>query len=90
MTRPKIKRCHCTKPCTCCFKPQGVKCSKGIDLHPDELAALRLNDVDGFDQTKSAKLMGVSQPTFARILGSARKKMADAVINGKVLNLKEE
>jgi predicted DNA-binding protein (UPF0251 family) len=59
-------------------------------LYSDELTALRFNDIDGFDQIKSAKLMGVSQPTFGRILASARRKLADSVVNGKALNLKEE
>jgi predicted DNA-binding protein (UPF0251 family) len=53
----------------------------------DEVEALKLHDVDGLDQNESAKRMKISQSTFARILSSARKKTASAIIEGKTIDL---
>jgi uncharacterized protein len=54
----------------------------------DELGALKLHDVDGMNQTESAKKMKISQPTFARILSSAHKKVALAIVMGKEIEIK--
>jgi predicted DNA-binding protein (UPF0251 family) len=48
----------------------------------DEFEALKLHDIDGFNQSVAAKKMNVSQPTFARILASAHKKLSSAIIKG--------
>ncbi|MCK4689029.1 MAG: DUF134 domain-containing protein, partial [Candidatus Marinimicrobia bacterium] len=62
------------------FKPQGIRT---IDLNEtiltvDEFEAIRLKDYEGLDQESAAKKMNISQPTFHRLLLSARKKIADA------------
>ncbi|KKQ74787.1 MAG: hypothetical protein US95_C0019G0020 [Candidatus Woesebacteria bacterium GW2011_GWB1_38_5] len=59
-------------------------------LESDELEALKLYEVDGLDQIRSAKKMKISQPTFARILGSAHKKVANAMINGMAIRIVKE
>lgn len=89
MTRPKGKRCINFSPCTCYFKPEGVAakdCEEVIVL-PEELEALRLHDVENLDQTKAAKKMKISQPTFARIIGAARRKIALALVSGKAIRI---
>jgi predicted DNA-binding protein (UPF0251 family) len=58
-----------------------------LALLPEELEALKLADVDGHTQTVSAAQMGISQSTFQRILTSARKKTATALIEGRGINL---
>ena len=58
-----------------------------IMIEEDELEALKLYEVDDLDQTQAAEKMGVSQPTFARILDSANKKMARALIKGKAIRI---
>jgi predicted DNA-binding protein (UPF0251 family) len=50
---------------------------------PDEVEAIKLHDLDGVEQKEAANLMKISQPTFARIIKSARKKVADAILNQK-------
>jgi len=72
------------------FGPQGVALSslKEVELNLDELEALRLADFEGRDQIKAAKKMGVSQSTFQRILARARKKVAEALVIGKIVRLK--
>ena len=92
MPRPrKARYCQC-KPRTCYFKPQGIpiKSLEKVDLFPDELEALKLADVDGLEQVAAAKKMNISQPTFARIVSSAHKKLSSAVIFGKAIKIREK
>lgn len=91
MPRNKIPRCVCFNPGVYYFKPQGIplRMLEEIILMPDELEALKLYEVDGFEQTKAAEKMKVSQPTFARILGRANKKIAQAIIFGKAIRIEE-
>lgn len=67
------------------FKPAGIKFKEieSVLLQKDELEAIRLKDFEGLDQENAAEKMTISQPTFHRILLSARKKISDALINGK-------
>jgi uncharacterized protein len=53
----------------------------------DELEALRLADLNCLYQEQAAKKMKISRPTFSRIVEEARRKVADALINGKALRL---
>lgn len=59
-----------------------------ISLEADELEALKLRDLQELEQKKAAMHMQVSQPTFHRILLKARRKLADAIINGKHIKIK--
>lgn len=89
MVRPKNPRCLRFNPEVVYFKPRGVPLSEldEIELLNDELEALKLHDVDGFDQIKAAQKMKVSQPTFGRILNKAYKKLAKAIIGGKAIKI---
>jgi len=71
------------------FKPRGARLSRleQIDLTFDEIEALKYVDFEGLTMDESAKHMGVSKPTFCRMANRARKKIADALINGKAINL---
>jgi uncharacterized protein len=70
-----------------CFKPDGVPCKKlkSVVLTVDELEAIRLADKEGLYQVSAALQMNVSRQTFGRILESAHKKVAEAIIDGKKL-----
>lgn len=89
MPRPRIRRRLRFSPATTYFKPRGVPLSslEEIEVFPDELEAVKLYDVDGLDQNKASVKMSVSQPTFARILKSARIKLASAVVYGKAIKI---
>ena len=89
MPRHKIPRCVRFNPDVYYFKPQGIplRLLEEVVLKADELEALKLYDVDGFEQTKAAEKMKISQPTFARILDSAYKKIADALVKGKAIRI---
>ena len=56
-------------------------------LKVDELESIRLKDLLGLTQEEAARRMGISQPTFHRILQSARRKIASALVEGKALRI---
>ena len=58
-----------------------------VVLTLDELEALRLADLEGLYHDRAAERMGISRTTFGRILSEARKKVADALVGGKVLGI---
>ncbi len=58
-----------------------------IVLLLEELEAVRLKDLEGLEQEECAQKMEVSRPTFQRILIAAREKIADSLINGKVIHI---
>jgi uncharacterized protein len=91
MPRPKIQRRVRLIPGVVYFKPIGIplRFLEEVILESDELEALKLYEVDGFDQVTAAEKMKISQPTFARILGSAHKKIANAIISGKAIRIQK-
>ncbi|XCH79135.1 MAG: DUF134 domain-containing protein [Candidatus Dehalobacter alkaniphilus] len=56
-------------------------------LKLEELEAIRLKDLEGLEQEECAEKMEVSRPTFQRILLSAREKIADSLVNGKIIHI---
>lgn len=58
-----------------------------IDLSLDQLEALRLADLEGMSQADAAKMMNVSRQTFGRIVEQAREIIANALINGKSIEI---
>lgn len=91
MPRPRIPRRLRFAPGVVYFKPRGVPMSllEETVLEADELETVKLYDADGMDQTAAAEKMGISQPTFARILHSARQKIATAIIEGKAIRIEK-
>ena len=71
------------------FKPRGVPMT-GLDevvLALEEYEALRLADVEDLDHDRASERMNVSRQTFGRILASARKHVAEAVVLGRALRI---
>ena len=89
MVRPKLCRKVCFEPNIIYFKPAGVPMHElsEVILQIDELEAIRLKDCEGLEQQECAKKMNISQPTFHRLLFSARKKVADSILHGKALKI---
>jgi len=73
------------------FKPRAVPLFllEEVDLSMDELEALRLCDLKDLEQEDAAKKMKISQSTLQRILTSARKKVAEALSEGKAIKIKK-
>lgn len=71
------------------FKPRGIplRYLTEVVLNSDEIEAVRLYDAEGKDQKNAAVKMHVSQPTFARILKVAHRKIGDALITGKAIRI---
>ena len=89
MPRPKQCRRVCLEPGCTYFKPAGVPTStlEELVVSVDELEAMRLADVEGLYHEQAADQMGVSRRTFGRIIDSARKKVAQALIQGMALRI---
>ncbi|MBE9488515.1 MAG: DUF134 domain-containing protein [Bacteroidetes bacterium] len=85
--RPKIRRRIASKPTVSGFRPYGgeglIKKTETIFLLHEEYEALRLNDYEKNTQCESARIMGVSRPTFTRIYINAREKIATAFVEGR-------
>ena len=57
------------------------------DLGLDELEAIRLADMLGLSQAEAASMMNISQPTFNRILASARRTAAECFVSGLAMRI---
>ena len=92
MARPLKPRRVLFDPDVVYFKPRAVPLSilEEVDLSMDELEALRLCDLKDLEQKETAKKMKISQSTLQRILTSARKKIAEALIEGKAIKIRKQ
>ena len=89
MVRPRLCRRILAEPDVSYFKPRGIPLREleEVILLVDEFEAIRLKDLEGLEQEECAKKMNISQPTFHRLVLSARKKIADAIIHGKAIKI---
>jgi len=87
--RPRLQRRIRFMPEVTYFKPAGVPMSALSEtiLTVDEYEAVRLIDLEGIEQSEAGRKMKISQPTLSRLLRSARKKLSDAIINGKAIKI---
>jgi predicted DNA-binding protein (UPF0251 family) len=71
------------------FKPAGIplRALEEVGLTVEEVEAIRLKDVERLQQEECAERMHISRPTFHRVLAAARRKVADALINGKAIRI---
>jgi predicted DNA-binding protein (UPF0251 family) len=84
--RPKKIRLIQGGPKIAQFSPRGRPGRPDeVELTIDEYEALRLADFKGLEQESACKYMAVSRQTFGRILKAARKKLADGLVNGKII-----
>ena len=90
MPRPRLCRKINFNPGVTYFKPQGIpmRCLDVVELSIEEIEAYRLRYIEDLEQTEAANKMNTSQSTYQRILRSANKKIADALINGKAIEIR--
>lgn len=71
------------------FKPAGIplRMLDEVVLNIEELEAIRLKDLDGLEQEECAEKMRISRPTFHRVLEASRRKIADALTQGKAIRI---
>ena len=89
MARPKTLRWIENIPEVTWFKPAGLqrRLLDEVSLTLDEIEAIRLADLESNYQEQVAEKMNVSRQTVGRILASAHKKIAEALVLGKAIRL---
>ena len=89
MVRPIKQRLVKFEPNVTYFKPRGIPLStlEEVNLTVDEIETLRLKDIEDLDQKECAKKMKISTSTFQRILNSAHRKIAQALIGGRAIRI---
>lgn len=89
MPRPRKCRRVGSQPVQRFYKPQGVPLHEleGVNLPVEGLEAIRLADAQGLDHAKAAESMGISRPTFSRVLAEARRIIARALSNGWAIHI---
>lgn len=91
MVRPRKPRRILFNPGVTYFKPRAVSLMEleEVSLSAAELEAIRLCDFQDIAQVEAAKKMKISQSTLSRILISAHKKIAEALIEGKAIKIEK-
>jgi len=79
----------CYNPEIFYFKPAGIpqRALDQVEITVEELEAMRLKDLEGLEQQQGAVRMNISRPTFQRILTSARRKITEALSQGKAIRI---
>ena len=67
------------------FSPDDITTAENLQMTVDEFEALRLLDHEGLTQEACASRMNIARTTVTAIYDSARKKVVDALVNGKRL-----
>ncbi|NLC54108.1 MAG: DUF134 domain-containing protein [Firmicutes bacterium] len=87
MSRPRKKRNVCALPKRTRFGPldYGADPDSFIKMTVDEYETIRLIDLERLTQEECAQQMNVARTTVQGIYAEARKKMAESLVNGKML-----
>lgn len=74
------------------YKPVGFKKGNILTnvLNLDEFEAMRLCDLEGLSQIEASEDMQVSRATIQRLLLTGRKKVTDAILNNKAIEIKND
>lgn len=87
MARPPKCRFVCSMPEHDSFAPAVQTNNSEIVMTLDEYETIRLIDFEGMEQESCSRQMDVARTTVQAIYTSARKKLADCLINGKSLRI---
>jgi predicted DNA-binding protein (UPF0251 family) len=89
MPRPPVCRRIAKHPEATYFKPRGIPLSEldEVVLGVDELEAMRLADKEGLYQDDAGERMQISRASFGRIVEAARRKVTEALVEGKALRI---
>ncbi|MGE4214368.1 MAG: DUF134 domain-containing protein [Anaerotignaceae bacterium] len=88
MARPKKCRKVCSMPLNTGFTPSNVgRCCLTVTMTVDEYETIRLIDLEEMTQEECAGKMDIARTTVQAIYISARKKLADCLVNGKMLKI---
>ncbi|NYT08110.1 MAG: DUF134 domain-containing protein, partial [Methanomicrobiales archaeon] len=87
--RPRVaRRLDPGKPVRC-YAPRCTTVGEEmtVTLLPEELELLHLVELNGLVQEEASAIMGVSRRTVWKDLHEARRKVADALIHGKRIEI---
>lgn len=89
LSRPKKRRRVCSLPDNKTFGPLvlGLDEQEYINMTVDEYETIRLIDLEDFTQEDCSKQMNVARTTIQGIYREARRKMAESLVNGKVIRI---
>ena len=87
MARPTRCRRICIEPAYDSFRPEGIPTGEKITMTVDEYEVIRLVDLKKYTHGQCAQQMGISRTTVTEIYESARYKLADSLVHGKVLSI---
>jgi len=89
MPRPRKWRKVCCLPESNRFGPLNALINQEhfVIMTVDEYETIRLIDLEGFTQEECAEQMNIARTTVQRIYNDARKKLAESLVNGKVLRI---
>ncbi len=87
MPRPMKWRFVCDVPAKTRFGPLDLSAEPGppVMMTVDEFETIRLIDLDGHTQEECAGQMRVARTTVQGIYSSARRKLAESLVGGRVL-----
>lgn len=90
MPRPVKWRKVCSLPESNKFGPLDSTLidQEHVCMTVDEYETIRLIDLEGFTQEECAKQMNIARTTVQGIYMEARRKLAESLVNGKVLIIK--
>ena len=86
--RPKKKKIIHQQPSIDHFSPRGRpgRPDEAI-VAMEEYEALRLHDYLGMQQKEAARMMGISQQSFSRVVREARRKVSGAIVEAKIIRI---
>lgn len=87
MPRPKRSRRVCEEPYFMSFSPTDTVPQQAVNMTVDEYEVIRLVDFLGKTHEECAEQMQVSRTTVTEIYESARRKLADVIVNGRQLKI---
>lgn len=87
MPRPQRCRRICREPDYDRFSPNGIANKEVVILSLDEYEVIRLIDYEKMTHAQCAMQMNISRTTVTEIYEVARHKVADSIVNGKVLHI---
>ena len=89
MARPRKWRKVCCLPESDRFGPLNAPINQEhfVTMTIDEYETIRLIDLEGFTQEECANQMNIARTTVQGMYNDARKKIAESLVNGKVLRI---
>jgi len=87
MPRPFKSRSISEQPRSCKFSPENVGDPESVILFLDEYEVIRNCDFLRLSQENCATAMNISRSTVQRIYASARMKIAEAIVQCRILEI---